>query len=66
MIGTMADGENDGRRPGLTARGKAREAARQERLSKALRDNLARRKAQARARQDAAENGDDGSEREPD
>ncbi len=45
-----ADGE---RRPGRNAEGKARRAERDARLATALRDNLARRKAQARARDDA-------------
>jgi hypothetical protein len=39
-------------RPGMTARGEARLEAREERRAEALRANLARRKAQARARKE--------------
>ena len=50
----MTDDEATDPRPGRIARGEARAAERKRRLSRALRDNLARRKAQARAREEAA------------
>jgi len=50
-------GEDDPRRPALTPAGAAAKAERQRRQAEQLRQNLQKRKAQTRARDDAPEPG---------
>ena len=57
----MSDKSTRGGGPGRNPAGQADRTAREKRLAQALRDNLARRKAQVRARDDDANAGGDGN-----
>ncbi len=60
------DGKDAAPRPARSAKGRAKAAAREARLAAALRRNLGRRKAQARARDEGQPNHGDDAGGDPD